>query len=139
TGSKDWIPHLPDGEFLPPMELNALEKHLQKSIADNFPGRQLITSRTANITRGINGRSPCQYRNMCARGCPYGAYFSSNSATLPAAEATGNLALRPFSVVHSIIYDDVTNKAKGVRVIDTNTKKTTEYFAKIIFVNAGTL
>ncbi len=139
SGNRDGIPHLPDGEFMPPMELNALEKHLQNSIKENYTDRQVITSRTANITKGINGRSPCQYRNMCARGCPYGAYFSSNSSTLPAAKATGNLTLQPFAIAHSIIYDETSQKAKGVRVIDANTKQTTEYFAKIIFVNAGTL
>jgi choline dehydrogenase-like flavoprotein len=139
SGNKDGIPHLPDGEFMPPMELNALEKHLQRSIKENYSDRQLITSRTANITKELPGRTNCQYRNMCARGCPFGAYFSSNSSTLPAAKATGNLTLQPFAVVHSIIFDEVTQKAKGVRVIDTNTKKETEYFANIIFVNAGTL
>ncbi len=139
SGNKDGIPHLPDGEFMPPMELNALEKHLQKSIKENYSNRQLITSRTANITKELPGRTACQYRNMCARGCPFGAYFSSNSSTLPAAKKTGNLTLQPFAVVHSIIYDEQSQKAKGVRVIDTNTKKETEYFAKIIFINAGTL
>ncbi|MDQ2752685.1 MAG: GMC family oxidoreductase, partial [Bacteroidota bacterium] len=139
SGNKDGIPHLPDGEFLPPMELNALEKHLQNSIKQNYTDRQLITSRTANLTQAINGRSPCQYRDMCARGCPYGAYFSSNSSTLPAAKATGNLTLQPFAVVHSIIYDEAKGKATGVRVIDAKTKEETEYFAKIIFINGGTL
>lgn len=139
SGNKDGIPHLPDGEFMPPMKLNALEKHLQQSIKENYSDRQLITSRTANITIELPGRTACQYRNMCARGCPFGAYFSSNSSTLPAAKATGNLTLQPFAVVHSIIYDESTQKAKGVRVIDTNTKKETEYFANIIFINAGTL
>jgi choline dehydrogenase-like flavoprotein len=99
----------------------------------------MIISRTANLSRAINGRGPCQYRDLCFRGCPYGGYFSSNSATLPAAVATGNMTLRPFSVVHSIIYDEKKQRAKGVRVIDANTLEATEYFAKIIFVNAGTL
>ncbi|RFZ93993.1 GMC family oxidoreductase [Mucilaginibacter conchicola] len=139
SGNRDGIPHLPDGEFLPPMPMNALEKHLQQSIATNYTDRQLIMSRTANLSKGLKDRGPCQYRDMCARGCPFSGYFSSNSATLPAARATGNLTLRPFSVVHSIIYDDKTQKAKGVSVIDTQTKKVTEYFAKVIFVNAGTL
>ena len=139
SGNKDGIPHLPDGEFMPPMELNALEKHLQNSIKQNYTDRQLITSRTANITKELPGRSACQYRNMCARGCPFGAYFSSNSSTLPAAKATGNLTLQPFAVVHSIIYDEQKGKATGVRVIDAKTKKEIEYFAKIIFINGGTL
>jgi choline dehydrogenase-like flavoprotein len=139
SGNRDGLPQVPDGEFLPPMEMNAIEIHLKASIEKNYPGRNLIISRTANLSKGINGRGPCQYRDMCYRGCPFGGYFSSNSATLPAATATGNLTLRPFSVVHSIIYDERNQKAKGVRVIDTNTLQNTEYFAKIIFVNAGTL
>ncbi|RYE17771.1 MAG: GMC family oxidoreductase, partial [Sphingobacteriales bacterium] len=139
SGNRDGIPHLPDGEFLPPMGMNALEEHLKQSIADNYTDRQLIISRTANLSKGLKDRGPCQYRNMCARGCPFSGYFSSNSATLPAANATGNLTLRPFSVVHSIIYDEKTQKATGVRVIDANTYQATEFFAKVIFVNAGTL
>jgi len=139
SGNRDGLPQVPDGEFLPPMEMNCIEKHLKVSIEKNYPGRNLIISRTANLSKGINGRGPCQYRDMCYRGCPFGGYFSSNSATLPAATATGKLTLRPFSVVHSIIYDEQSQKAKGVRVIDTNTLQDTEYFAKIIFVNAGTL
>lgn len=139
SGNRDGIPHLPDGEFLPPMDMNAIEEHLQESISKNYPDRQLIISRTANLSKGLTNRGPCQYRNMCARGCPYSGYFSSNSATLPAAAATGNMTLRPFSVVHSLIYDASTQKAKGVRVIDTNTLEATEYFAKVLFVNAGTL
>lgn len=139
SGNRDGIPHLPDGEFLPPMEMNCVEKHLQESIASHFPDRRLIISRTANLTKGLNGRGPCQYRDLCSRGCPYGGYFSSNAATLPAATATGNLTLRPHSVVHSILYDEQTQRATGVRVIDAIDKSTTEYFAKVIFVNAGTL
>ncbi|MBB5287387.1 choline dehydrogenase-like flavoprotein [Rhabdobacter roseus] len=139
SGNRDGIPHLPDGEFQPPMALNCLEKHFQKSIAQNYPDRQLITSRTANMTRELPGRSPCQYRDRCARGCPFGAYFSSNSATLPAAQATGNLTLRPHSVVHSIIYDEPKQKAVGVRVIDAQTKQETEYYASVLFLNAGTI
>jgi choline dehydrogenase-like flavoprotein len=139
SGNKDGIAHLPDGEFLPPMEMNCVEKHLKQSIESNYDGRHLIISRTANLSRGLKDRGPCQYRNLCARGCPYAGYFSSNSATLPAARATGNLTLMPFSVVHSIIYDDNTQRAKGVRVINAETNEATEYFAKIIFVNAGTI
>ncbi len=139
SGNVDGIPHLPDGEFLPPMEMNCVEQHLKESIETNFPGRRLIISRTANLTKAIHGRGPCQYRDLCSRGCPFGGYFSSNSATLPAAMATGNLVLKPFSVVHSIIYDEQTQKAKGVRVIDAEDGSMTEYFSKIVFLNAGTL
>ena len=139
SGNRDGIPHLPDGEFQPPMEMNCIEKHFKQSVESNYDNRKVIISRTANLTKGLNGRGPCQYRNLCSRGCPYAGYFSSVSATLPAANATGNLTMRPFSVVHSIIYDADKKRATGVRVIDTNTKKMTEYFAKIIFVNAGTI
>jgi choline dehydrogenase-like flavoprotein len=139
SGNRDGIPHLPDGEFLPPMEMNCLEKHFKERVESSYPDRHLIISRTANLTRGLKDRGPCQYRDLCSRGCPFGGYFSSNSATLPAARATGNLTLRPFSVVHAIIYDEQSQKAKGVRVIDAQDHSTTEYFAKVIFVNAGTL
>lgn len=139
SGNKDGIEHLPDGEFLPPMEMNCVEKHLKSAIEANYKNRHLIISRTANLSKGLKGRGPCQYRNLCARGCPFAGYFSSNSATLPAARATGNLTLAPDAVVHSIIYDKDKQQAKGVRVIDAHSGAATEYFAKIIFVNAGTL
>lgn len=139
SGNRDGLAHLPDGEFLPPMQMNAIEKHFKKELESSFPGRNLIISRTANLSQPLNGRGPCQYRNLCYRGCPFGGYFSSNSSTIPAAHATGNLTLRPFSVVHSVIYGEKNQRASGVRVIDTNTKETTEYFAKLIFLNAGTL
>ena len=139
SGNRDGIPHLPDGEFLPPMEMNCIEKHLQQSIANNYEGRQLIISRTANLSKGLKDRGPCQYRNLCSRGCPYGGYFSSNSATLPAARATGNLTLVPHSVVISIIFDEEKQRAKGVRVINAETGEAAEYFAKVIFVNGGTI
>lgn len=139
SGNRDGIPQVPDGEFQPPMEMNCIEKHLKQSIESNYPGRNLIISRTANLSRGLKERGPCQYRDLCSRGCPYGGYFSSNSATLPAARATGNLTLMPFSVVQSIIYDEDKQRAKGVRVVNAETGDATEYFAKIIFVNGGTV
>jgi choline dehydrogenase-like flavoprotein len=139
SGNRDNLPQLPDGEFLKPMEMNSVEKHFKEKIEQNFPGRNLIISRTANLSEPINGRGPCQYRDLCSRGCPFSGYFSSNSATLPAAQKTGNMTLHPHAVVHSIIYDDQKQKAVGVRVINALTHEVTEYFAKIIFVNAGTL
>lgn len=139
SGNRDGIPHLPDGEFQPPMEMNCIEKHFKNSVESSYQNRRVIISRTANLTKGLNGRGPCQYRNLCARGCPFAGYFSSVSASLPAAYATGNLTLQPFSVVHSIIFDKEKNRATGVRVIDAETKKMTDYFAKIIFLNAGTI
>lgn len=142
-GSRDGIPSMPDGEFLTAYELNAVEKHLQKTIKEKF-GRHYVSGRWAHISdpqpiHTEQGRGQCMNRNLCMRGCPLGGYFSSNSSTLPWAEKTGNLTIRPFSVVHSVIYDEKLGKASGVRVIDTNTKEVTEYFARIIFVNASAL
>ena len=140
SGSKENIAVLPDSEFLPPMEMNVLEKDIAKKIDAHYNGtRKMIIGRVAHLTQEHNGRGACQYRNLCHRGCPYGAYFSSNSATLPAAKSTGNLTLRSNSIAQSIIYDEKKQKAIGVRIIDALTKETIEYFAKVIFVCAGTI
>lgn len=142
-GHKDGVAAMPDGEFLPPFDLNCVEQHMQKSIKENF-GRYLVQGRWAHITEPgevhiRQGRAKCQARNLCMRGCPFGGYFSSVSSTIPWAQQTGNLAIRPFSVAHSILYDEQKKKAVGVRVIDTHTQQATEYFARIIFVNASAL
>ena len=140
SGSKEALPQLPDGDFLPPMQMNALEQHVSESIKEKFTdGRRMIIGRVANLTQGWNGRGPCQYRNMCDRGCPFGGYFSSNSATLPVAMNTGNLTVRPHSIGMEVIYDKEKRRAKGVRIIDELTKEVIEYYAKIIFLNASTL
>ncbi len=144
SGNRDNIPHLPDGEFLPPFELNCLEKHIGQKVRENYAGRQVIIGRCAHLTQPgevhtAGGRATCQARHLCYRGCPYGAYFSSNSSTLPAAAKTGNLTLRPHSVVHSILYDEAKGRASGVRVVDAQTKEVREYYAKVIFVNAACL
>lgn len=139
SGEKLGLSHLPDGEFLKPMELNCLEIHARQQIQDKFPGRYVTIGRVAHVTEPIEGRGTCQYRNRCSRGCPFGAYFSSNAVTLPAAEKTGNLTIRPHSIVSEIIYDDSTGQATGVRLIDENSKETLEYFAKIIFCNASSM
>lgn len=136
SGEALGLPQLPDSEFLPPMELNCVEEYLRDSMAKKF-NRVLTIGRTANLSRAHNGRGPCQYRDLCIRGCPYAGYFSSNSATLPAAKATGNMILRPHSVVDSVIYDEEKGKAVGVRVIDANTLEVQEYYSKIIFLNAS--
>src|SRR5665213_219333 len=143
-GSKDGLEAMPDGEFLPPFELNQVEQHLKDSLLKNYGDRYLVHARWAHLTQPNQihldqGRGKCNARNMCQRGCPFGGYFNSNSSTLPWAAKTGNLTIRPFSVVHSIIYDEQKQKATGVRVIDTNTKEATEFFAKVIFVNGSTL
>ena len=139
TGSADNWKGLPDGKYLPPMEMNCLEKHVKQRIEAEFKDRIMTMGRSANLTQNHNGRGQCMYRNLCMRGCPFGAYFSSNSSTLPAAEATGNMTLRPNSIVHSVIYDDKLGKATGVRVIDSETQESVEYFANIIFLNASTV
>ena len=144
SGNKDGLNTLPDGEFLPPWELNCVEKELQQRIMAAYKDRHIVQGRCAHLTqpRQVHldqGRGRCQARSMCERGCPYGGYFSSNAATLPWAQKTGNLTLQPDAVVHSIIYNEQKNKATGVRVIDRLTKKATEYFARIIFVNASCL
>ena len=120
--------------------MNALEKHIRSHMAEKFGGeRKLICSATAVLSREHNGRGPCQGRNQCARGCPFSAYFSSNGVTLPAAAVTGNLTLQPDAVVHSLIYDERKNRVTGVRVVDANTRDTTEYLAKVVFLCASTL
>ncbi len=141
SGQVEGLPQLPDGQFLQPMEMNCIEKHVKARIETRFPGRKMTIGRAAHITTpgGHNGRGTCMSRNRCMRGCPFGAYFSSNSSTLPAAEATGNLTIRPFSVVTRIIFDTKTQKATGVEILDSETKETKEYFAKIIFLCASTL
>lgn len=142
SGNKDGLPELPDGEFLPPYEMTMVEKYFRDEIKKNYNDRHVIIARCAHISKQQKihqqqGRMQCQNRTMCERGCPYGGYFSSNSSTIPWAQKTGNLTLKPHSVVESVIYDDKKEKATGVRVIHSETGETTEYFSKIIFVNAS--
>ena len=144
SGNKDGIPHLPDGVFQPPHELNVVEKHLQSAIAQNYTDRQLIIGRAAHLTQPTAeqlklGRGKCQHRDLCYRGCPFGGYFSANSATIPAAERTKKLTMRSNAVVQSIIFDEKLNRATGVRVVDTVTHEATEYYAKVVFVTAACL
>ncbi|MCU0354441.1 MAG: GMC family oxidoreductase [Cytophagales bacterium] len=145
SGNKDGLPQLPDGEFLPPHEWNCVEKHFSQQMAKHYKGgRPVIMGRAAHITQPKpihlqQGRAQCQRREICERGCPYGGYFSSNSSTIPWAMKTGKMTLRPHSVVHSIIYDEQKGRATGVRVIDAETKQMTEFYARIIFVNAAAL
>ena len=140
SGNRDGLAILPDGDFMPAMELNVVEKDVAARLKQHYKGlRPMIIGRTANITVAHNNRTNCQYRNKCWLGCPFGAYFSTQSSTLPAAAATGNLTVRPFSIVTRILYDKNTKKATGVEVLDAETKKTYEYKAKIIFVNASTI
>lgn len=143
SGNKDGLANLPDGEFLKPHEMNCLESHFRDQLKEKYADRPLIIGRCANLTEAQpihiqQGRGTCQNRTLCERGCPYGGYFSSNSATIPWALKTGKLTLRPHSLVHSIIYDEKKQKAIGVKVIDTQTMQMETFFAKIIFVNGST-
>ena len=140
SGSLEGMAQLPDGQYMPAMQMNIVEKDVAARIKDHYKdSRRMIIGRTANITVPIQGRTNCQYRNKCALGCPFGGYFSTQSSTLPAAVATGNLTLRPWSIVKQIIYDKDTKKATGVEIIDGQNNQTYVYNAKIIFVNASTL
>ncbi len=135
------LPQLPDGQFLPMMELNCVEQHVREKVAENFDGRIVTAGRVAHITgdKKFDGRTKCQFRNRCIRGCPFGGYFSSLSSTLPAAERTGNMTLRPDSIVHEILYDPDTKRATGVKVIDRTTKESHEFKAKVIFLCASAM
>lgn len=141
SGQVENLPQLPDSKFLPPMELNCVEEELKKSMKEKF-SRALTIGRVAHATAPLPHtpwRGQCQYRNLCSRGCPYGGYFSSNSCTLPAAEKSGNMTLRPNSIVYELIYDDKKGKATGVKVQDSETGEQVEYFAKVIFLCASTM
>ena len=138
SGSKEGLAELPDGEFLPAMEMNCVEKDVAARIKEKLK-RHMIIGRVANITVPLQARTNCQYRNKCWLGCPFGGYFSTQSSTLPAAMKTGNLTLRPFSIVTELIYDKDTKKAKGVRVLDAETNQTYDYFSKIVYVNAAAM
>jgi choline dehydrogenase-like flavoprotein len=139
SGSAEGLPHLPDGHFLPPMELNVVEKDVAARIKKKYNDRHMIIGRVANLTAPLQARTQCQYRNRCWEGCPFGGYFSTQSSTFPAASATGNLTVRPWSIVTKIIYDKNTKKATGVEVLDAETNKTYEFHSKILFLNASAL
>ncbi|MGH8080500.1 MAG: GMC oxidoreductase [Lysobacter sp.] len=140
SGQAEGYAQLPDGQFLPPMAMNCVELHLKQAIGDKL-GRAMTIGRTANLTAPLAHspqRGTCQYRNLCVRGCPFGAYFSSNSSTLPAAEKTGNMTLRPNSIVYELIHDAKNDRASGVRVLDAETNEQLEFHAKVIFLCAST-
>ena len=142
SGEALGLPTLPDSVFLPPMELNCVENELKTAIAKNHKNRVLTIGRVAHITEGTkpgSGRVTCQYRNRCKRGCPYGAYFSSNSSTLPMAEATGNMTLRPNSIAFEVMYDKDKKRATGVKIVDANTKEVIEFKSKIVFLCASSM
>lgn len=140
SGNLDGLEQLPDGKFLPPIELNCVEQDFKKSMSEKL-GRYVTMGRVANLTAPLPHspqRGTCQFRNLCSRGCPYGAYFSSNSSTIPAAEKTGNMTLRPNSIVYELVYDEKKGRATGVKVLDAETGAQEEFFAKVIFLCAST-
>ena len=144
SGQKEGLKQVPDGNFLPPFPLNCAEQHFREEVAKVYPERVVTPGRVANLTaydpeihKGLRGQ--CQSRSRCWRGCPFGAYFSSVSSTLPVAEATGNLTIRPHSSVSEIVYDKGSKKASGVRIIDAETKEEIEFSARIVFCNASTV
>ena len=143
-GGKDGLEALPDGEYLPPFEFSCLEAEIQRKISEHYKDRFMVRTRWAHLTKPEpihieQGRGQCQARDLCTRGCPFGGYFSSVSSTLPWAKKTGNLTIRPHSVVHSVFYDEQKGKASGVKIIDALTNQSTDYFAKVIFLNAACL
>lgn len=138
SGNNDNIPHLPNGIFLPPMDFNCVEKDVAARIKQHYGGkRHMIMGRTANLTAPLQERYECQYRSKCWLGCPFGAYFSTQSSTLPAAMRTGNLTMRPWSIVTRVLYDKDTKKATGVEILDAMDNKTIEYKAKVVFLCAS--
>jgi len=140
SGSLEGLPQLPDGQFMPPMAMNIVEKDLAGRLKDHYKnGRHMIIGRTANITEPLPGRTNCQYRDKCWLGCPFGAYFSTQSSTLPAAQATGKLTLRPWSIVTQVLYDKDKKRATGVEILDAETNQTYQYKSKIVFLNASTI
>jgi choline dehydrogenase-like flavoprotein len=139
SGNRDGIAVIPDGIFQPPFEMNCVEKHFKSQVEKSFADRKVIMGRTANLTQPVKGRGQCQARDLCHRGCPYGAYFSTNASTIPAAYATGNLTVRPHSLVNQVIYDEQKQKASGIEIMDTETKQTETFYAKLIFLNASTV
>ena len=139
SGSREGLAQLPDGQFQPAMPLNCVEEIIAGRVKSKFAGRRIIPGRVANLTQTLPGRGACQYRNACWLGCPFGAYFSTQSSTLPAAKATGRLTLKTFAIVTDLVYDRDRKRARGVRVLDAVTGQTTEYSARVIFLCASTL
>ncbi|WP_326522996.1 GMC family oxidoreductase [Sphingomonas sp.] len=141
SGSLEGLDQLPDGIFQPPMELNVVERSLKAAVESRYPDRRVIMGRSANMTEAKpeEGRGACQYRNICARGCSYGAYFSTQSSTLPAARKTGRLTLMTDALVERLLYDPATRRVTGVRVLDYGQRVWTSFRARMVFLCAGSV
>ena len=139
SGQAEGLPQLPDGQFLPPMAMNAVEKMAKARIEAAFPERTMTIGRSAVLTQPHNGRAACHYCGPCERGCSTGSYYSTQSVALPAARATGNLTLRPHSLVHGVLYDEEKDRATGVRVIDTETGESMEFYSRLVFLCASSM
>lgn len=139
SGNRDGIPQLPDGLYQPPMDMNCVERDFKQKMESRFPGRHAIIGRVANLTEAKEGRGKCQFRNLCHRGCPYGGYFSTPSATLPAARKTGNLTVLTNSMVNTVLWNQESRRASGVELVDRTSGKQANYYARLIFLNASTL
>src|SRR5271170_2313753 len=139
SGQAEGLAQLPDGKFLPPMEMTCVEKDFRTAVASHYDDRIITIGRTAILTQVHKGRAACHYCGVCHRGCITGSYFSSLSSTLPAAQKTGRLTIRPYSVVHSLVFDSETRRVSGVRVIDAQSKNAMEFKARVFFVCASTL
>ncbi|MGE5108438.1 MAG: GMC oxidoreductase, partial [Sphingobacteriales bacterium] len=125
--------------FQLPFEMNTVEKFFKEKIETHYTDRKVIIGRTANLMKPVKGRGQCMARDLCHRGCPFGAYFSTNASTMPAAYATGKLTVRPHSLVNKVMYDEQKQRAAGVEIIDTETNQTIEFYSKIVFLNASTV
>ena len=139
SGQAEGLPQLPDGKFLPPMELTCVELDLKNALTKHFDDRMLTIGRAAVLTRVHKGRAPCHYCGYCHRACITGSYFSSLSSTLPAAQKTGHLTIRPYSMVHNLNFDSKARRVSGVKVIDAQSKAALEFKARIFFICGSTL
>jgi len=141
SGSRENLPYLPDSQFQPPIQMNVAEKWVKERLESSMPGRKLINTRLSNMTedKPDQGRVKCQFRNQCGRGCSFGAYFSTQAVTLPAARKTGLLTLRPDAVVSNLEYDAAKKRVTGVRVVDANTGQAEVIPAKLVFLCASAM
>ncbi len=141
SGSRENLPYLPDSEFQPPMPMNIAEKWVKQRLEAKFPGRKLINTRLSNMTedKPEQNRTKCQFRNQCSNGCSFGAYFSTQAVTLPAARATGRFTLRSDAVVTNLEYDPARKRVTGVRLVDAKTGQAEVVSADLVFLCASAM